>query len=253
MGICAGVVLGAGSGTRFGAAGNKVYLPLAGRPVLAWSVALLAGRVDRLLLVYRDGDRQRAARVAEAASQPAELVAGGATRHDSELRALRRLAPDIQSGRIDVVVIHDGARPLATPDLLSASVAAARRYGAAIPALPLGEVLGWDGGADTELVRVQTPQAFRAEPLLRAYESAERDGFDGTDTASCFRRYTDLPVHALDGDPRNVKVTYAADLDLAERLLVRGGDLQVTGMVQHDSARVAGDGGTGRPDQRGEP
>ncbi len=76
---------------------------------------------------------------------------------------------------------------------------------------------------DRSLVRVQTPQAFRALPLLTAYRAAEREGFDGTDTSSCIQRFTDVEVHAFDGHPRNLKVTYARDVLVAERLLLSAG------------------------------
>ena len=69
------------------------------------------------------------------------------------------------------------------------------------------------------LVRVQTPQAFRADLLLAAYERADADCFAGTDTAACVERYAGIAVHCIPGDPRNVKVTYRPDLALAERLL----------------------------------
>ena len=76
---------------------------------------------------------------------------------------------------------------------------------------------------DRNLVRVQTPQAFRALPLLTAYRAADREGFDGTDTSSCIQRFTDVEVHAFGGHPRNLKVTYARDVLVAERLLLSGG------------------------------
>jgi 2-C-methyl-D-erythritol 4-phosphate cytidylyltransferase len=68
---------------------------------------------------------------------------------------------------------------------------------------------------------VQTPQAFRALPLLEAYERARRDGFVGTDTASCVERYTDIAVRCVPGDARNIKITFPEDLLLAERLLAK--------------------------------
>jgi 2-C-methyl-D-erythritol 4-phosphate cytidylyltransferase len=71
-----------------------------------------------------------------------------------------------------------------------------------------------------QVVAVQTPQAFRALPLLIAYERAERDGFVGTDTASCVERYTDLAVHCVPGSAENIKITFREDLLLAEQLLV---------------------------------
>ena len=127
-----------------------------------------------------------------------------------------------------MVAIHDGARPLAGGELIEATLAAARVHGAAVPGVPLADA----GTVDPEhgvcgvpagrrLVRVQTPQAFRAAELLAAYEQADRDGFTGTDTAACVERYAGLRVHCLPGDPRNLKVTYRADLDLAARLLAR--------------------------------
>ncbi|PRC49475.1 2-C-methyl-D-erythritol 4-phosphate cytidylyltransferase, partial [Mycobacterium sp. ITM-2017-0098] len=76
----------------------------------------------------------------------------------------------------------------------------------------------------TSLVRVQTPQAFRARDLLYAYRHAERDGFEGTDTSSCMERYTDIAVRTYPGRADNFKVTYARDVAVAQHLLSdRGG------------------------------
>ncbi len=74
---------------------------------------------------------------------------------------------------------------------------------------------------DDRLVRVQTPQAFRAQPLLRAYRAAAADGFEGTDTSSCIEKYTDLRGPHFPGDGGNMKVTYAHDVAVAARLLNR--------------------------------
>jgi 2-C-methyl-D-erythritol 4-phosphate cytidylyltransferase len=108
-------------------------------------------------------------------------------------------------------------------------LATAVRTGSAIPALPLDDVVGVDeagrmsDAGRSDLVRVQTPQAFKSGPLLTAYQAAAVDGFTGTDTASCVERYQDLPVHVVSGDPRNIKVTYADDLFTAELLLATSG------------------------------
>ena len=222
----AAVVLAGGSGTRLGAEGNKVYLPLAGRPLLAWALEAFARAesVRRLVLVARPEDRSPARAAADAVPHPVEVVDGGSTRHGSEWAALRRLAPAIRSGDIDVVAIHDGARPVLPVQLIEDIVAAARTHGAVVPGLPLTGVAAPDETGrlrpvEGTLVRVQTPQAFRADLLLAAYEQAERDGFAGTDTAACVERYAGIPVHCIPGDPRNIKVTYRPDLVLAERLL----------------------------------
>jgi 2-C-methyl-D-erythritol 4-phosphate cytidylyltransferase len=227
MPSAAAVVLAGGSGTRIGAEGNadvnKVYLPLAGRPLLSWALDAFAQApsIGRLVLVARPADRPYAQQAADAVTGlRVEIVAGGATRHGSEWAALRLLAPAIRAGELDVVAIHDGARPVVAERLIEDTVAAAREHGAVVPGVPLADVT--DAGlrpvAGT-LVRVQTPQAFRAGLLLDAYERAEVDGFAGTDTAACVERYAGVPVHCVPGDPRNVKVTYRADLALAERLL----------------------------------
>ena len=229
----AAVVLAGGSGSRLGAEENKVYLPLAGRRLVSWALQAFADVpvVGPLVLVVRPADRALAEdTVHSEVRSPVELVQGGPTRHQSEWAALCHLAPRIRAGEVDVVAVHDGARPLAGRRLIETTIGAARVHGAAVPSLPLDDagVLSAALGvraepADRRLVRVQTPQAFRAAPLLEAYEQAARDGFAGTDTAACVERYGGPPVHCLAGDPRNLKVTYRRDLVLAERLLAQSG------------------------------
>jgi 2-C-methyl-D-erythritol 4-phosphate cytidylyltransferase len=223
-----GVVLAAGIGTRVGADGNKAYLPLAGRAMVTWSVEAVArsASIARTVLVFRRGERDLATRTlaAELPHTAVELVEGGDTRHGSEANVLRHLAPDIESGAIDVVLIHDAARPLAGPTIMDTALMTARAFGGAIPVLPANHIVktGADGQlspADGTLVRVQTPQAFRAEPLLYAYRVAEGDSFEGTDTASCVQNFTDVEVRTFPGAATNLKVTFASDVQLAERLL----------------------------------
>jgi 2-C-methyl-D-erythritol 4-phosphate cytidylyltransferase len=216
-------------GTRVGADGNKAYLPLAGRSMVAWSVEAVARtqEIDRTVLVFRRGERDMAERMIDTELDGAtvELVEGGDTRHGSELNVLRYLSADIESGSVDVVLIHDAARPLAGPELMRTALATARRFGGAVPALRAGDVVRTtpDGRitsiGDTVLVRVQTPQAFRAMPLLAAYRAAETDGFDGTDTSSCIQHYTDVEVHVFAGTTTNLKVTFADDVRIAAHLL----------------------------------
>jgi len=212
------VIVAAGSGSRVGASVNKVLLPLLDAPVLVWSVraALSLHDVRRLLLVVRPGEADvvSAAVAPHLGNREIGMVEGGDTRHASEWNALVALAPEIEAGEIDVVAVHDGARPLADTELFEATIAAARSHGGAIPVVALTGVLGAAG----DLVGVQTPQAFRAPDLLAAYRAAARDGFDGTDTASCFERYTDLGIAAVPSSDTNLKITFAEDIALAERL-----------------------------------
>lgn len=223
-----GVVLAAGTGTRVGADGNKAYLPLAGRTMVSWSVAAVArsSNIDRTVLVYRRGERDLATRTlaGELPDLTVELVEGGDTRHGSEDNVLRHLAPDIESGAVDVVLIHDAARPLADTAMMDTALATARAYGGAIPVMAATDVVTSDAEgrispADGTLVRVQTPQAFLAQPLLAAYRLAAGGSFDGTDTSSCVQSFTDLEVRVFPGASTNLKVTFAHDVALAERLL----------------------------------
>ncbi|MCB0905639.1 MAG: 2-C-methyl-D-erythritol 4-phosphate cytidylyltransferase [Nocardioidaceae bacterium] len=212
------VILAAGSGARVGAEVNKVLLPLEGTPVVAWSVrdALETPGVGRVLLVVRAGEQEEVARVladAGVADARIEYAVGGSTRHGSEWNALQVLAPAIDAGEVDVVAIHDAARPRAGVALFVAVIAAARRQGGAVPVVDLVDVTRRDGSSGPErLAAVQTPQAFIARRLLAAYAASEGDGFVGTDTASCLERYApDLPVAAVPGDPANLKITFARD------------------------------------------
>jgi 2-C-methyl-D-erythritol 4-phosphate cytidylyltransferase len=220
------VILAAGAGTRVGGETNKVLLPLGDRPVLAWSVvdALSLDDVHRVLVVVRPGEEDAVAAALAPHLGDAEvlLVPGGETRHGSEWAALRALAPDIDSGLLDTVAVHDGARPLAGAALLATVLTTARERGGAIPTVPLASVAtapaGVGAGGNGELHGVQTPQAFRAAELLAAYRRADAEGFDGTDTAACLERHADVDVVAVPGTPINLKITFPEDVALAERL-----------------------------------
>ncbi|MDQ6642686.1 MAG: 2-C-methyl-D-erythritol 4-phosphate cytidylyltransferase [Actinomycetota bacterium] len=223
------VMLAAGEGRRSGHHTNKVLLPLAGRQVFTWSIrwARVLPYVSRTMLVIREEDRESVlATVAREVDPPdIEIVVGGNSRHASEWQALQALHPAITSGEVDVVVIHDAARPLASTELFATVIATAAAHGGAIPVREQANLTALDGSlAPAErVVVVQTPQAFLAGPLLEAYRKAAEDSFIGTDTASCIERYTDLPVHCVPGDARNVKITFPDDLFLAERLLANAG------------------------------
>ena len=217
------VVLAAGSGTRVGAEVNKVLLPLGDAPVLAWSVRTALGLDDvaRVVVVVREGEQDDvgAALAPHLVGDAAvTLVPGGATRHDSEWAALRVLRGDIESGAVDVVAIHDGARPLASAVLFAAVLAAAREHGGAIPVVAVPALLG-PAGAVRGVGAVQTPQAFGARAVLAAYEAADRDGFRGTDTAACLRHHADpTSVAAVASSPTNLKITWPHDLGSAQAL-----------------------------------
>lgn len=223
------VVLGAGQGTRMGAERNKVLLPLAGRPILVWAIEAFerARQVDEVLLVAhpREVEECRALVVEHGLRKVSDVIAGGATRHQSEYRALNALRGRIERGEIGIALIHDGARPLVAPREIARLIRAAREAGAALLATPVeeGATLA-EAGEDGEIVavypserlwRAQTPQAFDARALLDAYDAAARDGFEGTDTAASMERIG-RGVRVVPGSPRNVKITTPDDLARVE-------------------------------------
>jgi 2-C-methyl-D-erythritol 4-phosphate cytidylyltransferase len=199
------IVVAAGSGRRFGAA--KQYEPLAGRRVLDWALAAARAAADGVVLVVppdRAGDDEP---VADA------VVPGAATRSGS-VRAGLAAVPDAAG----VVVVHDGARPLADAATFAAVVAAVRAGAdAALPGLPVSDTLRARTGAlidRDELVAVQTPQAFRAAALRRAHAG----GAEATDDATLVEA-SGGKVVVVDGSPTNVKITHPTDLAVAEALL----------------------------------
>ncbi|MEI6406543.1 MAG: IspD/TarI family cytidylyltransferase [Actinomycetes bacterium] len=217
------VVLAAGSGSRFGHVTNKVWLPLSGRRIISRSLvnATKSFRGCRTILIINPDDAQLAKTTLarEVTQLKVEIVPGGATRHESEYHALTYLAPEIESGEINVVLIHDGARPLATSSLFRNIAEAAHRHGGALPAIKVS-LREMDLQSSETVVRVQTPQAFQAEPLLTAYRQAYQDEFHGTDTAACMEKYfPDIQTKAVEGEVSNVKITYPQDLAIAEHVL----------------------------------
>lgn len=225
------VVLCAGQGTRMRAAQNKVFLPVLGKPLLVFTLETLARawEVDEILLVAHPSECTYCETeiVSRYATQKvAGVVAGGATRHQSEARALEALRPRIEGGEIDVVLIHDGARPFVSPTDVDVLARDARRFGGALLATPVGRdevIVRLDATGQAvealpaeELWRAQTPQAFAARALLAAYDAARRDGFEGTDTAASYERIGHT-VRVVAGGEENFKVTTPHDLVRAER------------------------------------
>jgi 2-C-methyl-D-erythritol 4-phosphate cytidylyltransferase len=223
QGTVASVVLAAGSGTRFGHSMNKVWLQLHGKHIISKSLENSRKSFTnvRSILVINpdDEDFAREALAKDGALTNTEIVHGGATRHESEYKALQYLKGDIEAGLIDLVLIHDGARPLATPELFQAIADGARMHGGAIPTIALDPHEMDTARAET-VARVQTPQGFRAAQLLQAYEKAAVAGFTGTDTAACMEEFfPEVKTVAVPGDIFNIKITYPQDLAIAELLV----------------------------------
>jgi 2-C-methyl-D-erythritol 4-phosphate cytidylyltransferase / 2-C-methyl-D-erythritol 2,4-cyclodiphosphate synthase len=236
------IVAAAGKGRRFGAPENKIFAPLAGRSVLHWSLKALSDcpEVDALVIVTAADDLEGVREIAAPFPKLHAVCEGGAERSDSVRNALEAVPAGTE-----LVAVHDGARPLATPALISAVIHAARETGAALPATPVSDTVKRSAdGRDTretvdrrELYGVQTPQIFDAELLREAYRSAQREGFSGTDDASYVERLGH-PVRLVPGEKTNLKITVAEDLRMAEALL--GGPVVRTGFGYDVHQLVAG-------------
>lgn len=224
----AALLLAAGSGTRFGAAVPKQYLPLLGRPVMRHAAeALLAeGRVAVIQPVVAAGEEGRVAGLLTGLPVRPP-VAGGATRAESVRAGLEALAADPPA----IVLVHDAARPVIPPGTIPALVAALQAAPGAIPAQPVADTL--KRGADGLIIetvpreglfRAQTPQAFRYDALRAAHR---RGDAAATDDAALLET-AGLPVVLVPGAESNIKITWPEDLccveaHLAARLVPRMG------------------------------
>jgi 2-C-methyl-D-erythritol 4-phosphate cytidylyltransferase len=228
MSATVAVVLCAGTGTRTNHSINKVYLDIGGMKVAARSCRPFHRHpaIDALVVVAAARETAVCTEVFAGAGIPVSgVVVGGATRHASERNAVEHLADRIDSGEIEIVLIHDGARPLFDGADLDELVTRARRSGGSMYGLPLEEgLLFMSNGRvaghrpSVGLWRALTPQAFRAGELLQAFRSAAREGFEGTDTASTFERFGGR-IEMVKGSSRNIKITFPEDFVLAECLV----------------------------------
>jgi 2-C-methyl-D-erythritol 4-phosphate cytidylyltransferase len=201
-----------------GSGASKVLRPLSGRPLLLHSLSAFEEAVESLVVAV--ATRPEDLELVRSLVPAATVVPGGATRQESVERGVAALPAGIE-----VILVHDAARPLVTPDLVRRVLDAARRDGAAAPLTPLTDTVHrLDGDRVVEtidrrsLAGAQTPQAVRAELLRSALARARREGFDGTDEVSILRR-AGVAVTAVPGERWNLKVTVPDDFEWAERIL----------------------------------
>jgi len=218
-GFADAVVVAAGNSSRMGGT-DKLAQPLLGRPLLAWSVAAMAGAesVGRIVVVTRPdavAALQDAAWLNEAGDGRVGVVAGGDQRSDSVRAGV--LATDA-----NIVLIHDGARPLVSSSLANAVAYAAAEHGAAVPAVPVVDSLkrassqGIEYSVDREgLVRTQTPQGARRDLLVAAFDRA--GGATFTDEAALLEA-AGTTVATVPGETTNIKVTDATDLEIVRAI-----------------------------------
>lgn len=215
------IITAAGRGTRAGGDLPKQWQMLAGKPVLAHTLAAFAG-YRRVLTIHPD-DRARA----ESLGDGFEIVEGGATRASSVGNALRALA----GSGVTRVLIHDGARPLVPASVIAAVLTALDDQPGAAPALPVSDAL-WRGAGGvvtgtqdrSGLYRAQTPQGFHFDAILAAHLALTGDAADDVEVA----RGAGLPVAIVEGHEDNLKLTYPQDFARAEAILKgRGMDIRL--------------------------
>jgi 2-C-methyl-D-erythritol 4-phosphate cytidylyltransferase/2-C-methyl-D-erythritol 2,4-cyclodiphosphate synthase len=223
----AALIVAAGRGTRVNSGTPKQYLPLGGAPVIARTIGAFAGhrRIDDILvLIHPDDADLYAIAAGPFAGRLLPPVAGGASRQESVcagLEALAETAPDL-----DLVLIHDAARPFVDDALIDRVIDGLAAHAGALPCLPVTDTLkrGREGRViatvdRTELWRAQTPQGFKFEAILAAHRAAVEQGEDEiSDDAGIAERFG-LDVALVEGAETNEKLTSAEDLAMADERL----------------------------------
>ena len=214
----------AGKGVRMGS-GPKIYLDLLGKPLLAHTLLAFekSAFVDSIIVVAPPGQTERCARDIIrplGLKKVMHVLDGGSVRQDSVAAAL-----SVAAKGFDIIAVHDGARPLVTEELIERVIKGAIRWGAAVPAVEMKDTVKEVSRSTVKrtverdtLRGVQTPQAFRTELLVEAFERAAEEGFTGTDEAALVERLG-VKVRAVEGSYENIKITTPEDMLVAECIL----------------------------------
>lgn len=220
------IVLAAGEGKRMGAGCNKVFLPLAGKPVLAYSLEAFdrSPCIDGIIVVGRVEECEKMEKeflIRYPCRKLLSVTAGGATRQQSVWQGLQLLPAHCTK-----VAIHDGARPLVTAAIIERVLKAVTAAAGAIAAVPVkdtikqADVNGFVTATPdrSTLWAIQTPQAFDRSQLVKCYAQAQKEQYTGTDDASLVERYGGS-VQVVQGSYQNIKITTPEDIPVAVALL----------------------------------
>jgi 2-C-methyl-D-erythritol 4-phosphate cytidylyltransferase len=210
------IIVAAGEGQRFGA--PKQYAPLGDKPVLEWCLGCFDSHIqvaDIVLVLMSDIEKEEYIRRFPKISA---VVTGGKHRQDSVIAGFNQIDPQ----KTEIVLIHDGVRPVVDHALLSRIIAATKEKGAAVPVIAIEDtVKAVDGNKvlrtlDREqLRRVQTPQGFSYSILKEALDQARKNNIQSTDEAALVERIGH-EIAIVEGDPRNIKITTQEDMRIAE-------------------------------------
>ncbi len=219
------IIAAAGSGTRMGGEDNKVLLPLDGKPVLEHSLECFSSmdEVSELIVVTRDCDQEAINKLVKerVSHKKTRVVLGGAQRQDSVYLGLKALALDTEW-----VIIHDGARPYITPNLVRKGLKGVYEHQAVGIAVPVKDTikkvrngLVIETPPRSELWAMQTPQIFAYDLVLEAHDKAKEDGIIATDDCALLEALGH-PVYIVEGDYSNIKITTPEDLPRSQTFLV---------------------------------
>jgi 2-C-methyl-D-erythritol 4-phosphate cytidylyltransferase len=220
------IIVAAGKGIRMNDKTRKQYLDLAGRPILAYSVMAFdaCDLIDKIFLVIPKEDieycRKNIIPLLEL-KNGLDLIPGGEERQNSVYNALRAM-----DTKTDTVVVHDGVRPFIQPEKLESCILGAKKFGACILGIPVGDTIkcvGKSGFIKKTLSRdniwlAQTPQAFKYELIKKAHETARHDGYTGSDDSLLVERLG-MDVRIINGSKNNIKITVREDLVVARAML----------------------------------
>ena len=228
----AGIVLAGGKGSRMQSDVPKQYMELLGKPLLYYALkAFEESDVECVVLVTAEGDEAYCRKELVERfgfTKVVSIVAGGAERYASVWNGLKCLREQADYAEPDYVLIHDGARPLVTAELINRLIAETEQYGACVAGMPVKDTIQMtdEGGAITltpkrdSLWTAQTPQSFEFSLAYDAYERLMQESeINVTDDAMVVGLYHDIPIQMVRGSYTNMKVTTPEDMVLAEAFL----------------------------------
>jgi len=221
--MIAAIIPAAGTGQRMESETPKIFHVLHGKPLIYYTLRsiLAVEEIEHIILAAPAGWKEKTQKlISDADLKKIEVIEGAATRQDTVFTALRLLSKETKT-----VVIHDGARPFATPDLIRAVINGAQEHGACIPTLPCEETVKRVRGGHVvetlsrdEIHIVQTPQAFYFDVILDAHNHARERKWRVTDDAALVER-AGRPVTSIPGEKTNIKITRPIDLNVASLIM----------------------------------
>lgn len=221
---CTAIIMAGGKGTRMGGEVSKQFLCINGKEILAHTVDLFekCQMIQEIILVSGKTDMEKTKELVKQYgwTKVSAVTEGGKERQDSVSNGLLQV-----SMQTEIVLVQDAVRPFVTEDMIQRSMEGAIKYGACIVGMPVKDTIKicslcgmvMETPDRCSLWQAQTPQTFRKDILMQAYAKAKEAGFSGTDDASVVE-FSGNPVKIVEGSYRNIKITTAEDIYIAEAL-----------------------------------